>query len=71
MINEFASSWRRLRRQRRRGELPELPVLQGVEDVLGHSSPQVTKMIYIDVADKIPRDAVERLGYLFDEGPEQ
>jgi integrase len=45
--------------------------LENIQDVLGHSSPQVTKMIYIDVADKIPRDAVERLGYLFDEGPEQ
>jgi len=45
--------------------------LENIQDVLGHSSPQVTKMIYIDVADKIPRAAVERLGYLFDEGPEQ
>ncbi|MHB8299855.1 MAG: tyrosine-type recombinase/integrase [Dermatophilaceae bacterium] len=45
--------------------------LENIQDVLGHSSPQVTKMIYIDVADKIPRDAVERLGYLFDEGLEQ
>ena len=45
--------------------------LENIQDVLGHSSPQVTKMIYIDVADKVPRDAVERLGYLFDEGPEQ
>lgn len=45
--------------------------LENIQDVLGHSSPQVTKMIYIDVADKVPRDAVEWLGYLFDEGLEQ
>jgi integrase len=45
--------------------------LENIQDVLGHSSPQITKMIYIDVADKVPRDAVERLGYLFDEGLKQ
>jgi len=33
-------------------------------------SPQVTKMIYIDIADQVPRAAVERLGYLFDWGLE-
>ena len=42
--------------------------LENIQDVLGHSSPQVTKMIYIDVADNVPRDAVEHLGYLLDEG---
>lgn len=45
--------------------------LENIQDVLGHSSPQVTKMIYIDVAAKVPRDAVERLGYLFEDGLEK
>jgi integrase len=45
--------------------------IENIQDVLGHSSPTVTKMIYVEVTDRIQRDAVNRLGYLFDEGPDE
>jgi hypothetical protein len=35
--------------------------------VLGHSSPTVTKTIYVEATRKIQQDAVNRLGFLFDE----
>jgi integrase len=38
-----------------------------IEDVLGHSSPTITKVLYVDATDKVRRDAVEKLGFLFDE----
>lgn len=41
--------------------------LENIQDVLGHSSPTITKMIYIEVTKKIQRDAVDRLDYLFDQ----
>jgi integrase len=41
--------------------------IENIQDVLGHSSPTITKVIYVDPTDKIRRDAVERLGFLFDE----
>lgn len=44
--------------------------LENIQDVLGHSSPTVTKMIYIEVTKRVQRDAVDRLGYLFDDEPE-
>lgn len=44
--------------------------IENIQDVLGHSSPTVTKMIYVDVTEKIQRGAVDRLGYLFDEPDE-
>lgn len=44
--------------------------LENIQDVLGHSSPTITKTIYVDVADKIQRDAVDRLGFLFDDTEE-
>jgi hypothetical protein len=41
--------------------------IENIQDVLGHSSPTVTKTIYVDPTRKIQRDAVERLDFLFDE----
>jgi integrase len=41
--------------------------LDRIQDVLGHSSPTVTKTIYVEVTRKIQQDAVDRLGFLFDE----
>jgi integrase len=42
--------------------------IENIQDVLGHSSPTATKMIYVEVTEKIQREATDRLGYLFDEG---
>lgn len=44
--------------------------LENVQDILGHSSPVITKLIYVEVTKKIQRDAVDRLNYLFDDGDE-
>lgn len=41
--------------------------LENIQDVLGHSSPVVTKTIYVEVTRKVQRSAVDQLGYLFDE----
>jgi integrase len=41
--------------------------IEKIQDVLGHSSPTITKTIYVGATRKVQRDAVERLGYLFDE----
>jgi integrase len=40
--------------------------IEHIQDVLGHSSPTVTKTIYVESTRKIQRDAVDRLGFLFD-----
>ena len=45
--------------------------IENIQDVLGHSSPTVTKMIYVEATERIQRGAVERLGYLFDEGDDR
>ncbi|WP_329483422.1 site-specific integrase [Kribbella sp. NBC_01484] len=45
--------------------------LENIQDVLGHSSPTVTKVIYVDVAEDVTRDAVDRLGFLFGEHDEE
>jgi integrase len=41
--------------------------LDRIQDVLGHSSPTVTKSIYVEVTRRVQQDAVDRLGFLFDE----
>jgi integrase len=41
-----------------------------IQDILGHESPTTTKMIYVDVAEEIQRDAMDRLNFLF-EDPEE
>jgi integrase len=39
--------------------------IENIQDVLGHSSPTITKMIYVEPTIKVQRDAVDRLGFLF------
>lgn len=41
--------------------------IENIQDVLGHSSPTVTKTIYVEATRKVQRGAVDRLGFLFDE----
>jgi integrase len=41
--------------------------IDNIQDVLGHSSRTVTKTIYMDATRRVQQDAVERLGFLFDE----
>jgi integrase len=41
--------------------------IENIQDVLGHSSPTVTKTIYVEATRRVQRDAVDRLGFLFDE----
>ncbi|MBO0891266.1 MAG: site-specific integrase [Acidothermales bacterium] len=43
--------------------------LENIQDVLGHSSPVITKMIYVEVTKKIQRKAIDRLDYLFEDDP--
>jgi integrase len=41
--------------------------IENIQDVLGHSSPTVTKTIYVDATRRVQQDAVDRLGFLFEE----
>ena len=41
--------------------------LDQIQDVLGHGSPVTTKLIYVDVAEGMHRDALDQLGALFEE----
>jgi integrase len=41
--------------------------IENIQDVLGHSSPTVTKTIYVDATRQVQRDAVDRLGFQLDE----
>ena len=41
--------------------------LDRIQDVLGHSSPNVNKTIYVEATRRVQQDAVDRLGFLFDE----
>ena len=41
--------------------------IENIQDVLGHSSPTITKMIYVDATRRVQRDAVDKLGFVFDE----
>jgi len=41
--------------------------IEQIQDVLGPSSPTVTKTIYVESKRKIQRDAIDGLGFLFDE----
>ncbi|BFU47664.1 hypothetical protein KRMM14A1004_59010 [Krasilnikovia sp. MM14-A1004] len=40
--------------------------IERIQDVLGHSSPTVTKAIYVEVTRRVQQEAVDRLGFLFD-----
>jgi integrase len=44
--------------------------LEQIQDILGHEDPRTTKTIYVDIAENLQRDAVDRLGFLF-EGPDE
>jgi integrase len=41
--------------------------IERIQDILGHSSPTITKTIYVDATRKVQQDAVDKLGFLFDE----
>lgn len=41
--------------------------IENIQDVLGHSSPAITKTIYVEVTRKVQRNAVDKLKYLFDD----
>jgi integrase len=41
--------------------------LEHIQDVLGHSSPTITKTIYVDSTRQVQRAAVDRLGHLFED----
>jgi integrase len=41
--------------------------LEQIQDILGHGSPVTTKLIYVDVAENMHRDALDQLGSLFEE----
>ncbi|WP_345637162.1 tyrosine-type recombinase/integrase [Rugosimonospora acidiphila] len=41
--------------------------IENIQDVLGHSSPTITKTLYVDPTDKVRRGAVDKLAFLFDE----
>ncbi|MET7966171.1 tyrosine-type recombinase/integrase [Micromonospora sp. NPDC005305] len=40
--------------------------LERIQDVLPHSSPTVTKSIYVEATRRVQQDSVDRLGFLFD-----
>lgn len=41
--------------------------IENIQDVLGHSSPTITKLIYVNGTEKVQRDAADLLGGLFGE----
>lgn len=42
-----------------------------MQDILGHGSPVTTKLIYVDVAEGLHRDALDQLGALFEESEDE
>jgi integrase len=40
--------------------------IEKIQDVLGHSSPTITKLIYVEVTRASQRSTTDKLGYLFD-----
>jgi hypothetical protein len=40
--------------------------IERIQDVLGHSSPTVTKSIYVEATRRVQQGAVGRVGFLFD-----
>lgn len=40
--------------------------IEKIQDVLGHSSPTITKLIYVEVTRQAQRSTTDKLGYLFD-----
>jgi hypothetical protein len=42
--------------------------LEQIQEILGHADPpRTTKVIYVDVAEELNRDAVDKLAFLFEE----
>lgn len=41
--------------------------IENIQGVLGHSSPTITKLIYVEITERVQRGAVDRPDYLFDE----
>ncbi len=39
--------------------------IENIQDLLGHSSPTITKTIYVEATRKVQRDAVDKLGFGF------
>jgi integrase len=39
--------------------------IENIQDVLGHSRPVITKLLYVDGSEKVQRGAADRLGELF------
>ena len=39
--------------------------IENIQDVLGHSTPVITKLLYVDGSEKVQRGAADRLGELF------
>jgi integrase len=37
-----------------------------IQDILGHSSPTITKLIYVEVTRQSQRSTADKLGYLFE-----
>ncbi len=37
-----------------------------IQDILGHSFPAITKLIYVEVTKQSQRSTADKLGYLFD-----
>ena len=40
--------------------------IEKIQDILGHSSPAITKLIYVEVTRQSQRSSVDKLGFLFD-----
>lgn len=40
--------------------------IENIQDVLGHSTPVITKLLYVDGTEKVQRAAADRLGSLFE-----
>jgi len=41
--------------------------LEQIQHILGHADPRTTKVIYVDVAEELQREAMDKLGFLFEE----
>ena len=41
--------------------------IENIQDVLGHSTPVITKLLYVDGTEKMQRAAADRLGTLFED----
>jgi integrase len=49
-----------------RSEVRQVVPIENIQDVLGHSTPVITKLLYVDGTEKMQRAAADRLGTLFE-----